>query len=205
MQYQFGHILLVKEPLEEAVMYYEQNNPQFFRLFCTEDLTIEIARNIIDESYIASDGVKTILIAANTFNIPAQNALLKVLEEPPNQVKFILFAKTKSLLLPTIRSRMPVVNKIKTFPLPHFSLKIESLTLASIYEFLKQKQKEFYSSDTKLEIQALYMDCIKYGLKFTPNEHQMFEEALMWDYQKERSHFIFAVLLPMVLEVKNRH
>ncbi len=205
MQYPFSHILLTKNPIEEANIYYENNNPQFFRLFCAEDLNIEIARAIIDESYIASNGIKTLLFAANSFNIPAQNALLKVLEEPPSQIIFILFTKMKSLLLPTIRSRIPIMNKIQKTPLPPFPLEIQTLNLQKVYDFLKERQKEFGSSERKSEIEALYMDCIKSGLFFNEQEHRVFEEALVWDSQKEKHHNILLVLLLMVLKVKQRN
>ena len=42
---------------------------------------------------------------ADTMNAQAQNALLKVLEEPPGSVIFILIAESKAALLETVRSR----------------------------------------------------------------------------------------------------
>ncbi len=42
---------------------------------------------------------------ANLMTIPAQNALLKMLEEPPHQTTFYLTCQSSSMLLPTIRSR----------------------------------------------------------------------------------------------------
>ncbi len=51
---------------------------------------------------------------ADTMQAPAQNALLKLLEEPPEHVLFILTAHTPQLLLPTILSR---VQKIEIVPL----------------------------------------------------------------------------------------
>jgi DNA polymerase-3 subunit delta' len=42
---------------------------------------------------------------AHTLNINAQNAMLKILEEPPSGTVFILIAAKKNLLLPTIISR----------------------------------------------------------------------------------------------------
>ena len=40
--------------------------------------------------------------------VQAQNALLKILEEPPSFVVFIIICENSNLLLPTIRSRAPV-------------------------------------------------------------------------------------------------
>lgn len=199
-----NHILLVNDPIAVANQHYESENPQNCRLFCAEELSIELAREIIDESYIAASSYKLVLIAANSFNIYAQNALLKILEEPPNQVYFVLFARMKSQLLPTIRSRMPIVNRIKKEKLSPFSLSISTLSLRDIYPFLKEKSKEFGTNPTqlKIEIQSLYLDCIKEGLNFDLKEMQLFEEALFWAGHYERIQHIFLVLLLMILNKK---
>lgn len=46
-----------------------------------------------------------IIEAAHRLNQDAQNALLKLLEEPPQRVVIVLAAEDESLLLPTVRSR----------------------------------------------------------------------------------------------------
>ncbi len=194
-----GHILLVNNPINEANTDYEQQNPQHYRLFCAEELNIETSRAIIDESYIANEGLKTILIAANSFNLYAQNALLKVLEEPPSGIIFVLYARMKSLLLPTIRSRLPIINHITKQKLPHFALEIRRLNLENIYLFLKEKQKEINSTTLKIEIQSLYLDAIKSGLHFDSNETKIFERALVWEEQHEKPQNIFLVLLLLIL------
>lgn len=56
-------------------------------------------------SPLYADGRVFIIDQAHTMNANAQNALLKVLEEPPMGVTFILLSKSASLLLETIRSR----------------------------------------------------------------------------------------------------
>lgn len=199
-----SHILLVNDPIAVANQHYESENPQNCRLFCAEELSIELAREIIDESYIASSGYKFVLIAANSFNVYAQNALLKILEEPPSQVCFILFARMKSQLLPTIRSRMPIINQLKKEKLSPFSLSIRTLALRDIYPFLKEKSKEFGTNPTqlKIEIQSLYLDCIKEGLSFNLKEMQLFEEALFWAGHYEKIQHIFLVLLLIILNKK---
>ena len=45
---------------------------------------------------------------ADSMNLPAQNAALKLLEEPPAHVFFLLCAANPALLLPTVRSRCAV-------------------------------------------------------------------------------------------------
>lgn len=46
-----------------------------------------------------------IILSAELLTVQAQNALLKLLEEPPARVKLILFAQQESALLPTLLSR----------------------------------------------------------------------------------------------------
>lgn len=200
-----GRILLVNHPISAASEYYEKQNPQNYRLFCAEELNIEISRAIIDESYIASEETKTILIAANSFNVYAQNALLKILEEPPNSVLFILYARMKSLLLPTIRSRLPILNHTNKQKLPPFDLDIRTINLEKIYLFLKEKQKEMNSTTLKTEIQSLYLDALKIGLHFNIKETEMFERALIWEEQYEKSHYILLVLLLLILRKKKQN
>ncbi|MBI2012488.1 hypothetical protein HYS90_01010 [Candidatus Curtissbacteria bacterium] len=71
-----------------------------------------------------------ILEDAQELTLEAQNALLKILEEPPTQVIVVLEARDKSQLLPTIRSR--VVSRIfynLKRPRESFSLMGEGKTL----------------------------------------------------------------------------
>ncbi len=56
---------------------------------------------------------------AHLMTTEAQNALLKILEEPPKSVYFFLLCENASLLLPTVRSRAPV---LKTSVIPDFEL-----------------------------------------------------------------------------------
>jgi DNA polymerase-3 subunit delta' len=57
--------------------------------------------------------------AADDLNVNAQNALLKILEEPPDRALLILIAHAPNLLLPTIRSRC---RTLKLVPLEPASL-----------------------------------------------------------------------------------
>ncbi len=105
------------------------------------DFLITHAKQAIKESYIAVNGTKYILLGGDRFNVEAQNALLKVLEEPPLNIIFVLITTSKSAILPTILSRMPhkylkTKQQIKKFP-----LEISRLNLKDLYTFLKQNQR----------------------------------------------------------------
>ncbi|MDO8487118.1 MAG: hypothetical protein Q7S45_02415 [Candidatus Curtissbacteria bacterium] len=78
-----------------------------------KDVTInqvrEIRRSIFQKP--VSLPYKIVIIEeAENLNIPAQNALLKILEEPPSSAVIILEAKDKSQLLPTILSRVVTIT-----------------------------------------------------------------------------------------------
>jgi len=51
-----------------------------------------------------------VLIAAHTMTVEAQNALLKLLEEPPDYVRIILTAPNQRQLLPTVISRATALS-----------------------------------------------------------------------------------------------
>lgn len=74
---------------------------------------IDKIREIRQSAYVVpNEGKYKIYILENAQNmtIPAQNALLKILEEPPNAVIFILLSKSSHELLDTIRSRCQIIS-----------------------------------------------------------------------------------------------
>lgn len=77
------------------------------------EIKVEHARSIRTEAAILpNDGNRKVFIlhGAEHMNTSAQNALLKVLEEPPRYAFFLLTAKQPGLLLPTIRSRCTIYH-----------------------------------------------------------------------------------------------
>lgn len=59
---------------------------------------------------LAVGGRKVFVIMAHTFTHPAQNALLKVFEEPSAGTHFFVITRSAGGLLPTLRSRMVVTR-----------------------------------------------------------------------------------------------
>ncbi len=69
-------------------------------------ITVERIRELYSTTRtIAPNGRIIIIDYAERMGIPAQNAFLKLLEEPPEGTLFILLSHMPELLLPTIRSR----------------------------------------------------------------------------------------------------
>lgn len=80
-----------------------------------DDKTVSIGdvRDLIHETTMTpvdGDGMVFILQDAQKMQAPAQNALLKVFEEPPAGVTFFLLTENQKALLPTIRSRGQLVK-----------------------------------------------------------------------------------------------
>jgi hypothetical protein len=73
-----------------------------------EVLSISNVRQILDRAYVRpmEHASKTIVVAAGSIALEAQNALLKVLEEPPLTTKFVLLLPSLQGLIPTLLSRL---------------------------------------------------------------------------------------------------
>lgn len=69
-------------------------------------ITVERIRELYEQTRSRLHGLNFVVIDdADTMNQQAQNALLKLLEEPNQSIRFILTAHNPSKLLPTVRSR----------------------------------------------------------------------------------------------------
>lgn len=73
-------------------------------------------------------------------SIEAQNAFLKVLEEPPHQVQFILTTNNPDSILPTIRSRTKIINLGKK---P--DLELDKYIETSLSSLIKEKKLNILS------------------------------------------------------------
>lgn len=67
---------------------------------------IEEARELRRKAYLTAADKKIFLIASAKLSPDAQNALLRVCEEPPEQTHIFVFVASSEKLLPTLRSRL---------------------------------------------------------------------------------------------------
>jgi len=102
-----------------------------------DELKVEDVGKIRDLAYIAEKNKKTILIAAEKYSVISQNALLKLLEEPPKNIDFILLAKSKYALLDTIKSRLIMKKRIYNTG-QKSNVDISTVTNDKILELLKE-------------------------------------------------------------------
>lgn len=74
---------------------------------------IDSVRTIREEAFLVpseSSSQVFILENAEAMTVPAQNALLKILEEPPGSVTFLLLTDRPSAIIPTILSRVSLLR-----------------------------------------------------------------------------------------------
>ncbi|MDR3347667.1 MAG: hypothetical protein LBN32_03540 [Helicobacteraceae bacterium] len=133
----------------------------YYNIFRSEKdgFSIDEARGMIEAAYIASDKEKFLIAVARSFNIEAQNALLKLLEEPPRNITIFLLAVRKAVFLPTVRSRMPI-QMIKTERRKNpEEIDFDRLDIKTVYEFTKR----CYAMDRE-RARALIEDTFNYFL-----------------------------------------
>lgn len=207
MMQNYTGLILLSDDIPREIEYQSMGIfDEFLRVFEREEFKIEDSHEVIMEAYIASEKVKTIIIAAQSFNIFAQNALLKVIEEPPNNVQFILIAKNKTSLLATIHSRLPLQDKRKRTNPRVLEVNLKRLTIKGVYDFLKllEERANISREETKERIQALLFSLRQDGFKLLENELKSFDEALIANQNYQKDIYLFLPLLLMVLS-KNKN
>ena len=116
---------------------------------------IEVSKAVIAEAYIAEEDVKYLILSAKMFTTEAQNALLKIIEEPPRNIEIIIITESKSVLLPTVRSRLKIVQeKIKQEKVV-LDLNLATLSLSELVTFVKAHER-LGKSEAKVLLEGLY-------------------------------------------------
>ena len=135
------------------------------------------AQKAIKEAYIADNETKYICLCGDSFRIEAQNSLLKVLEEPPKNIVFIIITISKNAILPTILSRVQVkYNKSKKI-VEEFALNVQKLELKDIYKYLKENQR-ISKSEAKNVVESILYSINKKNVKLTQKELHSFSTAM---------------------------
>lgn len=135
------------------------------------------AHKSIKEAYIATSETKYIFLLGESFRIEAQNSLLKVLEEPPKNIIFVLITISKNSILPTILSRVEVKYQKTKKTIGEFSLNLERLELKDIYTYLKQNQR-ISKAEAKEVVESIMYSINKYNIKLGEKELHSFSSAM---------------------------
>lgn len=182
-----------KEQLEQT--YADYRKVFFFK----DDFLVEDAKAVIAEAFIAESSQKIIALGAKSFNLIAQNSLLKVLEEPPRNIVFILCVPSKTALLPTIRSRLP----IKTFQVQKQSvqsgLNFKNLNIQDIYGFL-QTNKNLNKQEVMPMIEAISKEALLSGVALKEEDLTLFATLLQLAHLNSRPQVLLSTQLLTILK-----
>ena len=99
------------------------------------------AKEVIAKAYMASEETTVIILAAKQFSAVVQNKLLKIIEEPPKNKEFILITSSKSTVLGTIRSRLPITVLSDRKEEEDLGLDVKQLSLATVYAFMQTHKR----------------------------------------------------------------
>lgn len=166
-----------------------------------DEFLLAQAKEVLKEAYIASNSVKYIILCASTFRNEAQNSLLKILEEPPKNVVFIIISTSKSSILPTILSRMPHKYLKTVMPKNKSDLDLLKLDLKDVYSFLKQNQK-ISKNEAKTLIESILFKANSQKIKFSHKELDLFSKSIKLLELNSRAINVISTLLLSLLQAK---
>lgn len=145
--------------------------------FLRDKFLIEDAKAVITEAYISEAQTKYIILGATEFNAVSQNSLLKVLEEPPLNIEFIIISPSKSNLLPTVRSRLPILKGKTSHETISLDLNLARLDYANVFTFLKEHVR-IKKNEAKILIESLYYRATVIDkLVLSPSQLENFDKA----------------------------
>ena len=168
-----------------------------------DEFQIEQANKTLKEAYIASNETKYLFLCGATFRVEAQNALLKILEEPPKNIVFILLVSSKNSLLPTIYSRLPYKNLKKVVEKDDIELNIKKLDLKDIYTFIKNNQK--ITKDEAINIvETILIKANKENVKLNQKELDIFFKSIKLLELNSKPTTVLTYLLLSILEKETK-
>lgn len=190
-----SHIIISEQPEERFCDLQKELSGHRVVGFIKDDFLVEDAKAAIAEAYISEEKMKYIVLGAKNFNIYSQNALLKVLEEPPRNIAFIILVPTKSVLLPTVRSRLPMRKAHSEHAVAQVGIRLGSLDLGTLFDFVKENDR-LTRHDTKALIEGLFHQASRVEkLTMTPTQLEAFDKAYRLVERNARVQNVLLMLL----------
>ena len=163
--------------------------------FIEETFKIEHAKEVMAEAYVSESATKYIVLAAVDFTDVAQNSLLKLLEEPPTNIEFIIITSTKSTLLPTIRSRLPILKVDTSHEMQELDISLARLDYSAVFDFLKTYARVSKNEAKQLVESLFYKATILERLILSEKQLGNFDIAYRLLELNSRPQSIFALIL----------
>ncbi len=169
-----------------------------------KEFLVEHAQKAIEKAYIASENLNYIILVAPKFSDIAQNRLLKVIEEPPRNKAFIIITESKSALLDTIQSRLPVTVLHDNGSEEQLNLDLENLNLARVYEFV-QEHSRISAVECKVLVEKISLGAMR-SQKYNLDEAtlKLFSDCIKALDMGSPTMFVLNTLLLKLLAMKKR-
>ena len=194
----------IDETLTSLLSFYDKHSVRVIKNEEKEEFQLAQANATIKEAYISSNEKKYIFLCGKVFRNEAQNSLLKILEEPPKNIVFIIITNSKSTILPTIFSRIPHKVLRKNREREDISLDVSKLDLKDIYEFLKKNQR--VSKKEAIEFTELLLFKVnRQKIKLSQREFDIFSKSIKLLNLNSRPINVLTTLLLTLLNSKGRN
>ncbi len=203
----YSSILVVNDiesTLNELLPNYPMHSTRIIKNEEKDEFLLIQATQAIKEAYIATSEKKYIFLCGSTFRKEAQNSLLKILEEPPKNVVFIIITNSKTSLLPTIYSRLPYKYLKKSVLKAESLLDINKLDLKDIYNFLKENQK-ISKNEAKDIVESILIKANNQKIKLSRKQLELFSISIRLLELNSRPINILTTLLLSIANQKNKH
>lgn len=86
----------------------EVSNNQFY--YVLPDVKVDTIRQMIDDAYTIKDSTLMVIPDADNMSLSSKNAILKIVEEPPKNITFVMTLRDINNTLETIKSRAAVFS-----------------------------------------------------------------------------------------------
>lgn len=142
-----------------------------------EEMLLEHVKAVVKAAYIAESETKYIIIGSLKLNQYVQNALLKLLEEPPPHIRFIMVVPSKSILLPTVLSRLPLFRcKEEQTAVTGFDFSFKNFDLASLNQMLKSYERS-PKREAKAVLEQLFLKATQEYKSLSLEQMEAFEQG----------------------------
>jgi DNA polymerase-3 subunit delta' len=170
-----------------------------------ESFTLDDAKLMVEKAYMASAQTTIIILAAKIFTPVVQNKLLKVIEEPPANKVFILLTESKSTILSTIRSRLPMVTLHEDhLETASSGLLMGQLSLAMVYDFVQEHKRTDAKAMKKIVEQLSKEAIVSGGFDLDEKTLTLFSNAFIALDMGSPPAFVLNTLLLKLLARKKR-
>lgn len=167
----------ISKKLEELLKFYSIHDVRVIKNEEKDEFLVAQANETIKEAYISSNNKKYLFLCGTTFRTEAQNALLKIFEEPPKNIVFIILTTSKSSILPTIYSRISYKNLRKNNFTKSLDIDFHRIDLKEIYQFLKDNQR-ISKSEAKELVETILLTIKKQNIKLSARQLDFFDRSI---------------------------